>query len=56
MLQKAFNILATSSNVLYNYFNDLHNTKLFSDLYLFKFLDTLEKLFFPYINNINLNN
>jgi len=36
---KNFDILATSSSVLYNYFNS--STKLFSDLYLAKFLDTL---------------
>jgi len=34
---KSFDILATSLNALYNYFN---LTKLFSDLYLIKFLDT----------------
>jgi len=33
--------------LLYNYFNI--PTKLFSDMYLAKFLDTLLELFFPYI-------
>jgi len=37
-------ILATSLNVLHNYFYDL--TKLFSDLYPAKFIDTLAKSFF----------
>jgi len=35
---KNFDILATSLSVPHNYFNDL--IKLFSDLYLAKFLDT----------------
>jgi len=34
---KNFDILAISLNILYNYFDGL--TKLFSDLYLAKFLD-----------------
>jgi len=34
---KNFDILVNSLNVLYNYFDNL--TKLFSDLYLTKFLD-----------------
>jgi len=42
---KIYNILAISLSVLHNYFNSL--TKLFSDLYLAKFLDTLVKPFFP---------
>jgi len=41
---KSFNIPATSLTVLYNYFDSL--TKLFSDLYLVKFLGILTKLFF----------
>lgn len=36
---KSFDILATSLNVLHNYFNSL--TKLFLNLYLAKFLNTL---------------
>jgi len=44
-LQKSFNILAISLNVLRNYF-DGPQTKLFSDLYLTKFLDTWVKSFF----------
>jgi len=44
---KSFDILATSLGVLYNYFDDL--TKLFSTLYLAKFLNALAKLFFPRI-------
>jgi len=43
---KSFNILATSWNVLYNF--DSPQTKLFSNLYLAKFLDTSAKLFFPW--------
>jgi len=42
---KNFNILAVSSNVLHNYFGQ--QTKLFSNLYLAKFLDSSAKLFFP---------
>jgi len=45
---KNFDILAISLNVLHNYFND--PTKLFSDLYLAKFLDVSVKSFFPRIN------
>jgi len=41
---KSFGILAISLSVIYNYFDGL--TKLFLDLYLAKFLDTLAK-FFP---------
>jgi len=41
---KSFDILATSLSVLHNYFDDL--TKLFLDLYLASFLDTLAKSFF----------
>jgi len=41
---KNFGILAISSSVLHNYFAS--STKLFSDLYLAKFLDTSVKLFF----------
>jgi len=41
---KNFNILAISLSVLHNYFDDL--TKLFSDLYLTKFLDSPTKSFF----------
>jgi len=41
---KNFDILITSLNVLYNYFDGL--TKLFSDLHLIsKFLDTSAKFF-----------
>jgi len=43
---KNFVILATSLNVLHNYF-DGPNKIIFSDLYLAKFLDTSAKLFFP---------
>jgi len=39
-----FVILATSLNVLHNYFDS--SIKLFSDLYLAKFLDFSAKLFF----------
>jgi len=48
MLQK-FDILVINLCILHNYFNSL--TKLFSDLYLVKFLDTLAKLFFSCIRN-----
>jgi len=51
---KSFDILAillASLSILHNYFDDL--TKLFSDLYLAKFLDTSSKPFFPCIFNIN---
>jgi len=41
---KCFNILATSLNVLHNYFDG--PTKLFSDLYLTKFFDILAQSFF----------
>jgi len=37
-------ILATNLSILHNYFDD--PTKLFSDLYLAKFLDTSAKPFF----------
>jgi len=44
---KKFDILTICLSVLvYNYFDDL--TKLFSDLYLTKFLGILTKSFFPY--------
>jgi len=43
---KSFNIPATRLNVLRNYFDV--QTKLFSDLYLTKLLDTSAKPFFPY--------
>ena len=46
MLQKNFNFVytvATSLNILYNYIN--YPTKLFTDLYLSKFLNT-SKYFF----------
>jgi len=46
---KSFNILATSLNVLHNYFNGPN--KLFSDLYLAKFLNTSAKPFFPCTDN-----
>jgi len=45
-IAKSFKILAISLNILRNYFN---SSKLFSDLYLTKFLSTLAKPFFPYI-------
>jgi len=46
---KSFDILVTSLNILYNYF-DNHSTKLFSNLYLTKyFLNTSTKLFFLYL-------
>jgi len=44
MLRKVLNILATSSGV-HNYFDG--PTKLFSELYLAKFLGTSAKPFFP---------
>jgi len=44
---KNFNILVTSLNVLYNYFDG--PTKLFSVLYLTKFLDTSAKSFPSYL-------
>jgi len=40
---KSFNILAIDSNVVHNYFN--LQTKLFSHLYLAKFLNTSAKSF-----------
>jgi len=42
--QNVLSFLAISLNVLYNYFDG--QTKLFSDLYLAKFLDILTKPFF----------
>jgi len=44
---KNFDILTISLNVLYNYFDN--PIKLFSDLYLVKFLNTSAKLFFSCI-------
>jgi len=44
---KSFNILATSLSDLHNYFNSL--TKLFSNLYPAKLLDTSAKSLFPYL-------
>jgi len=44
MPQHVLTFLAISLNVLYNYFDD--QTKLFSDLYLAKFLNILTKPFF----------
>jgi len=44
-LQKVLNILVISLNVLHIIL--LVQTKLFSDLYLTKFLDILAKPFFP---------
>jgi len=41
--EKSFNILATSLNILHNYFD---GPKLFSDLYPVKFLDISARLFF----------
>jgi len=43
---KSFDVLATSLHVLHNYFDGL--TKLFSDLYLAKFLDISTKSFFSF--------
>jgi len=43
---KSFDILA-SLNVVHNHFDG--STKLFSNLYLAKFLNTSAKLFFPYV-------
>jgi len=43
MLQKSFNILAISLNVLHNHFDD---PKLFSDLYLPKFIYFRKIVFF----------
>jgi len=42
---KNFAALSSSLGALYNYFNNL--TKLFSNLYLAKFLDILTKSFLP---------
>jgi len=42
---KSFDILTTSLSVLLNYL--IVQIKLFSNLYLAKFLDILSKLFFP---------
>jgi len=42
-MSNAEKILATSLNVLHNYFNN--SIKLFSDLYLIKFVDTSAKFF-----------
>jgi len=42
---KSFDILGISLSVLHNHFNN--PTKLFSNLYLAKFLDTSAKSFFP---------
>jgi len=44
---KNFDFLATSLNILHNYFDD-PNKMIFSDLYLAKFLDTSAKPFFPF--------
>jgi len=44
---KNFDILTTNLSVLHNYLND--PTKLFSDLYLVKFLDILAKSFFFHV-------
>jgi len=41
---KSLNILAISLNILHNYFD---SPKIFSDLYLAKFLDTSAKSLFP---------
>jgi len=49
---KSFDNLAISLSVLHNYFDRL--TKLFSDLYLAKFLDTSSKPSFPPIVMISL--
>ena len=43
---KNYDISATNLSVLYNYFDG--SIKLFSDLYLIKFLYTLEKFIFMY--------
>jgi len=51
MFQKCFDILATSLNMLYKYFDD--PTKLLSDLYLAKFLDALAKSSFSYKKQCN---
>jgi len=51
---KSFDILSTSLSVLHNYFNGI--TKLFSDLYLIKFLDILTKSFCVYSLYIFLDN
>jgi len=50
-MTKCLNILATNLNVLHNYFDS--PTKLFSDLYLAKFLDISAKLFFPCMHEKN---
>jgi len=52
-ITKSFDILTISLSVLHNYFDG--PTKLFSDLYLVKFLDTSAKPFFPRsdVNNID---
>jgi len=49
MSKKYFDIPVTSLSVLHNYFDGL--TKLFSDLYLVKFLDSSAKPFFPCDDN-----
>jgi len=49
MSKQYFDIPATSLSVLHNYFDDL--IKLFSDLYLVKFLDSSAKPFFPCDDN-----
>ena len=48
---KKFDLLTTSLSVLYNYFDS--STKLFSDFYLAKFLDTSSRSFFFLCIKIN---
>jgi len=49
-MSKIFDILANSLSIPHNYFDDLKSkSKLFSDLYPAKFLDTSAKPFFPCI-------
>jgi len=47
-MSKLFATLSSCLSVLHNYFDD--PTKLFSDLYLAKFLDTSAKLFLSFVS------
>jgi len=49
---QSLDILVVNLNVLHEYFDSI---KLFSDLYLIKFLDTAAKLFFPCNVNFEAN-
>jgi len=50
MLQKVLSILATNLSILHNYFDS--PIKLFTHLYLAKFLDTSVKSFFSMLGTI----